>query len=60
MQTADSDLLTPADASSLTKDPLTVGVFFIIVSYYVLYFGYLIREEKKLRSSTSDPIQIAD
>jgi len=40
--------MNPADPSQFTKDPLTAGVFFVIVSYYVLFFGYLLREEAKL------------
>lgn len=44
-----------ADFSQFTKDPVTAGVFFIIVSYYVLFFGYLLREGSKL-----DPAGLAD
>lgn len=40
--------LNPADLTQFTKDPVTAGVFFIIVSYYILFFGYLLREETKL------------
>ncbi|MBP1990887.1 DUF1453 family protein [Paenibacillus eucommiae] len=40
-----------ADPSQFTKDPLTAGVFFVIVSYYVLYFCYLLREEVKLKAN---------
>ncbi|MDU0205919.1 hypothetical protein ACYEXS_13360 [Paenibacillus sp. MAH-36] len=40
--------MNPADPTQFTKDPVTAGVFFIIVSYYILFFGYLLREESKL------------
>ncbi|MFD0698273.1 hypothetical protein ACFQZT_29795 [Paenibacillus sp. GCM10027628] len=40
--------MNPADPSQFTKDPLTAGVFFVIVSYYILFFSYLLREEVKL------------
>lgn len=40
--------MNPVDLTQFTKDPLTAGVFFIIVSYYVLFFSYLLREEAKL------------
>ncbi|MEW9701177.1 hypothetical protein [Paenibacillus sp. SI8] len=40
--------MNPADPSQFMRDPVTAGVFFIIVSYYVLYFSYLLREESKL------------
>ena len=40
--------MNPVDPTQFTKDPLTAGVFFIIVSYYILFFGYLLREEAKL------------
>ncbi|MGG1553846.1 hypothetical protein [Paenibacillus ferrarius] len=40
--------MNPADFSQFSKDPVTAGAFFIIVSYYVIFFGYLLREEKKL------------
>ncbi|WP_157276920.1 hypothetical protein [Paenibacillus sp. Soil766] len=53
--TGSTTTFTPADFSQFTKDPVTAGVFFIIVSYYVLYFGYLLREGTKL-----DPAGIAD
>ncbi|MNI04895.1 hypothetical protein D3C73_578330 [compost metagenome] len=56
---ANLDPTTPLDPSQFSKDPLTVGIFFIIVSYYVLYFGYLIREEKKLVNSTISPLSIS-
>ncbi|MDR6884558.1 hypothetical protein [Bacillus sp. 3255] len=40
--------MNPADPMQFTEDPLTAGVFFVLVSYYVLYFTYLLREEIKL------------
>lgn len=46
---------SPAEFSQFTKDPVTAGVFFIIVSYYILFFGYLLREGTKL-----DPAGLAD
>ncbi|SDO90406.1 hypothetical protein SAMN04487897_12658 [Paenibacillus sp. yr247] len=45
---ADPANMNPADPTQFTKDPVTAGVFFIIVSYYILFFGYLLREEAKL------------
>jgi hypothetical protein len=47
---AGSNNVNTADPSQFTKDPLTAGIFFVIVSYYVLFFGYLLREEGKLDS----------
>ncbi|UKS26813.1 kinase [Paenibacillus sp. HWE-109] len=46
--------MNPADPTQFTKDPLTAGVFFIIVSYYILFFGYLLREKANL-----DPAALA-
>jgi hypothetical protein len=40
--------MNPTDPSQITKDPLTAGIFFVIVSFYLLYFVYLIKEEGKL------------
>lgn len=45
---ADPTSMNPADPAQFTKDPVTAGVFFIIVSYYILFFSYLLREETKL------------
>ncbi|NOV04665.1 hypothetical protein [Paenibacillus planticolens] len=45
--------MNPADPSQFTKDPVTAGVFFIIVSYYILFFGYLLREETKLDANAT-------
>lgn len=47
--------MNPADFSQFTKDPVTAGVFFIIVSYYVLFLSYLLREGAKL-----DPTLVAE
>ncbi|WNR45178.1 hypothetical protein [Paenibacillus roseipurpureus] len=46
--TTTSAQINPADLAQFTRDPVTAAVFFIIVSYYVLYFGYLLRESSKL------------
>ncbi|SEC57326.1 hypothetical protein [Paenibacillus sp. GP183] len=40
--------MNPADPSQISKDPLTAGIFFVIVSFYLLYFVYLLKEEGKL------------
>ncbi|RTE04415.1 hypothetical protein [Paenibacillus whitsoniae] len=40
--------MNPTGFDQFSKDPVTAGVFFIIVSFYVIFFGYLLREEKKL------------
>jgi hypothetical protein len=45
---SDAANMNLADPTQFTKDPLTAGVFFILVSYYILFFGYLLREEAKL------------
>ncbi len=55
ISTGSTTTFTPADFSQFTKDPVTAGVFFIIVSYYVLFFGYLLREGTKL-----DPAGLVD
>lgn len=49
----------PAELAQFTKDPVTAGVFFIIVSYYVLYFSYLLRESSKLASSAPAADEVA-
>ncbi|MBP1966908.1 hypothetical protein [Paenibacillus aceris] len=50
---ADPTSMNPADPAQFTKDPVTAGVFFIIVSYYILFFSYLLREETKLDPTTT-------
>jgi hypothetical protein len=55
ISTGSTTSFSPAELSQFTKDPITAGVFFIIVSYYVLFFGYLLREGTKL-----DPAGLAD
>jgi TRAP-type mannitol/chloroaromatic compound transport system permease large subunit len=46
--------MSVADPSQFAKDPITSGVFFIIVTYYVLYFSYLLKEEDKLDNSANE------
>ncbi|NEW09229.1 hypothetical protein GK047_24965 [Paenibacillus sp. SYP-B3998] len=48
---SNSASMNPADLSQFTKDPLTAGVFFVIVSYYILFLSYLLREEVKLEKN---------
>ncbi|OAS19871.1 hypothetical protein A8708_08975 [Paenibacillus oryzisoli] len=48
ISTGSTTSFTPADFSQFSKDPVTAGVFFIIVSYYILFFGYLLREGNNL------------
>ena len=55
ISTGSTTNFTPADFSQFTRDPVTAGVFFIIVSYYILFFGYLLREGAKL-----EPAALAD
>ncbi|CAH1210541.1 Protein csk22 [Paenibacillus allorhizoplanae] len=55
ISTEPTTTFSPAELSQFTKDPVTAGVFFIIVSYYVLFFSYLLREGTKL-----DPAGLAD
>jgi len=43
----------PNDPMQMTRDPWTAGIFFVIISYYMLYYGYLLREERKLESGTA-------
>jgi uncharacterized protein YacL len=33
---------------SYTKDPLTVGIFFVLISFYIRYFTYLLGKHKEL------------
>jgi hypothetical protein len=33
---------------NMEKDPLTAGIFFLIISYYIRYFIFLLRKEKQL------------
>ncbi|UJF32593.1 hypothetical protein [Paenibacillus hexagrammi] len=47
---ANPNNMNPADPSQFTRDPLTAGIFFVIVTYYLLFFGYLLREEVKLEN----------
>jgi hypothetical protein len=42
------DTVRAADPSQFIKDPVTSGIFFIIVTYYVLYFGYILKQEDQL------------
>ncbi|NOU93863.1 hypothetical protein GC093_11590 [Paenibacillus sp. LMG 31456] len=35
-----------------TKDPLTVGIFFVLIAYYLRYFIHLLRKEKQLDLDT--------
>ncbi|UQZ83600.1 hypothetical protein SK3146_02787 [Paenibacillus konkukensis] len=34
------------------RDPLTVGIFFVLVSYYIRFFTFLLRKEKELGSAS--------
>jgi hypothetical protein len=41
----------PGAATSLesfTKDPWTVGIFFVLISFYIRYFTHLLRKQKEL------------
>jgi hypothetical protein len=49
--------MNPNDPSQLAKDPLTAGIFFVIVSFYLLYFVYLLKEEVKL-DARSEPVPV--
>lgn len=37
-----------AQLSSYAHEPITAGIFFIVVAYYIVYFAFLIRKEKHL------------
>ncbi|NRF93893.1 hypothetical protein HQN89_23425 [Paenibacillus frigoriresistens] len=52
--------MNPVDPTQFTKDPITAGVFFIIVSYYILFFGYLLREEDNLGPAPLDTADSSD
>jgi hypothetical protein len=38
-----------------TKDPLTVGIFFVLIAYYLRYFIHLLRKEKQLDLEEASP-----
>ncbi|TDF91841.1 DUF1453 family protein [Paenibacillus piri] len=37
-------------AQDMTRDPWTVGVFFLLIAYYLRYFIHLLRREKELEA----------
>jgi hypothetical protein len=39
----------PYDPNAFTKDPWTAAILFVIIAYYVGYFGYLLLKEKELK-----------
>ncbi|MEK3913200.1 CcdC protein domain-containing protein [Paenibacillus sp. FSL H7-0331] len=48
---SDSGMTGAAAAPTLesyTKDPLTVGIFFVLISFYIRYFTYLLRKQREL------------
>lgn len=52
MNSAQAGGPSPQDMNSLqayTHNPVTRGIFFILVSYYVLYYGYVLWESKHLK-----------
>lgn len=57
--TSTTTQFNPAELAQFTKDPVTAGVFFIIVSYYVLYFSYLLRESSKLTQAAPAADEVA-
>jgi hypothetical protein len=36
-----------------TRDPITVGIFFVLISFYIRYFTYLLGKQKKLVAPNS-------
>ncbi|MFH5181559.1 hypothetical protein ACHHV8_02380 [Paenibacillus sp. TAB 01] len=40
-------------AQQFTKDPLTAGIFFVMVSFYIRFFLHLLGETKKLEAELS-------
>ncbi|MCD1261120.1 hypothetical protein B5M42_020145 [Paenibacillus athensensis] len=48
---AGTTTMNPNDPMQMTRDPWTAGIFFVIISYYMLYYGYLLREERKLEKA---------
>jgi len=55
---ADLDPANPAFAPSMLRSPLTVGLFFVVVGYYVCYYSAVLRKSKRVvaeevRSDTS-------
>ncbi|NHN34564.1 hypothetical protein [Paenibacillus agricola] len=37
---------------SYTKDPVTVGIFFVLISFYIRYFTYLLGKSKELEPAS--------
>ncbi|WDL95724.1 CcdC protein domain-containing protein [Alicyclobacillus sp. ALC3] len=37
-----------AQLSAYAHEPITAGIFFILIAYYIVYFAFLIRKEKHL------------
>jgi hypothetical protein len=43
----------------ITHDPLTSGVFFVIVSFYIYFYGYLLRRAKRLDDDAGGTTTVA-
>lgn len=53
MYTMSPEAMAAANADptqQFTKDPLTMGVFFVLVSFYIRFFLYLLKQSGKLDS----------
>lgn len=45
--------------SSMLKSPLTVGILFVLVGYYVCYYGWLLWKSKRLTAADIDTASAA-
>lgn len=50
----------PQDPVMMTKDPITGGIVFIIISYYFAYYLFVIRSAKTIGSEAADSLGAAD
>lgn len=41
---------------TFTRDPLTVGIFFVLISFYIRYFTYLLRKHKEFDAPQSNTL----
>jgi hypothetical protein len=55
----------PGAHADMTKTPLTVGMFFVLIGYYVCYYGRVLWKSKRitqadLEASATTPISAPD
>ena len=43
----------PADPSTMVRSPLTAGIFFVLIGYYVCYYGLVLWKSKHMTARIS-------